>query len=96
MWAYMQGLSQECETDPVTESLDPKLSALIERGIADGTIDSTLPSAWTQNLLWALLYTAWEYIKQGTSKHDALDLTLQTLRKVIAPATSPGSSPSSR
>ena len=84
-WVYMDSMQQEsppsCDDDP----LDPGLTALIERGQRDGTIDAALPAAWIQQALWALLYSAWEYVRQGAPKHDALTLCLTTLRKVVTP-----------
>lgn len=89
MWMYLDSLNQEGQPDAITEHVDSDLTALVERGQAEGSIDSALPNAWIQNLLWSLLYTAWEYIKQGATKHEALDMTLRTLRKVIDPVPSP-------
>ncbi len=86
MWTYMEGLKDSCEPSEVEEDLDGELTIVIARGYDDGTIDRSLANAWIQSLLWALLYTAWEYIRQeGASKHDALDLTIRTLRKSITP-----------
>lgn len=83
-WSYIESTktgTESCDGEP----LGPGLSGLIERGQSEGTIDPSLPHAWIQQTLWALLYSAWEYIQQGTSKHDALTLCLTTLRKIISP-----------
>jgi AcrR family transcriptional regulator len=92
VWLYMQGGNHECEKeDGGAGQIDPGLTALIKRGQADGTIEHTFPAAWIQHLLWAVLYTAREYIKGGTAKQEALDLAVLTMRRVVAPArqTSP-------
>ena len=65
---------------------DRALLRLIERGHQQGTVDSSLPSVWVMNLLWSVLYTAWEQVREaGTPKHEALTLCLRTLAKAIAP-----------
>lgn len=85
MWSYMESLKGENHACEVQDALDPDVTTVIERGYADGTIDASLPNAWIQHTLWALLYSAWEYAKQGQSAHEALELTLRTLHKVVAP-----------
>lgn len=86
-WVYMESLKGgEGDCDPGS-GYDPDLSALIARGQADGTIDPALPVAWLNQLVWALLYTAWEYVRQGESKHQALELTLRSLHKVVTPGS---------
>ncbi|PNG17097.1 TetR/AcrR family transcriptional regulator [Streptomyces cahuitamycinicus] len=58
----------------------------VRRGHAEGSIDAELHEEWVRNLVWALLYTAWEHTRTtGTPKHAALTLCLHTLRKAIAP-----------
>ncbi|MFB4314801.1 TetR/AcrR family transcriptional regulator [Actinomadura sp. 21ATH] len=64
---------------------DRALAELIERGRAEGTIDPEMDAAWVQNVLWALLYVAWEQTREATPKHRALTLCLHTLRKAISP-----------
>jgi AcrR family transcriptional regulator len=67
-----------------TES-DRMLLRLIERGHQEGTIDPDLPAVWVQQLLWSVLYTAWEQTRDyKMPKHDALSLCLRTLAKAIA------------
>lgn len=61
------------------------MTSLIERGHADGTIDPEVPNAWLQQVIFALIYSGWEYIQQGVSKHEALTLTLNSLRRLTAP-----------
>jgi AcrR family transcriptional regulator len=85
MWVYMESLREECGVDTFNAAVDPTIGALIARGYEDGTIDPSLPNAWIQHLLWALLYSAWEYVQQGESKHDALALALNSLGKLIRP-----------
>jgi AcrR family transcriptional regulator len=65
---------------------DRMLLRLVERGHAEGTIDPGMPADWVQQLVWSLLYTAWEQTRDSTMpKHDALTLCLRTLAKAIAP-----------
>ncbi|MER5217834.1 TetR/AcrR family transcriptional regulator [Streptomyces sp. NPDC002838] len=64
---------------------DRALTHLIERGQAEGTIDAGMATDWIRNVLWSLLYSAWELARSsGTPKHTALTLCLRTLRKAIA------------
>jgi AcrR family transcriptional regulator len=58
----------------------------VRRGHAEGSIDPELDEEWVRNLVWALLYSAWEHTRTaGASKHSAMSLCLHTLRKAIAP-----------
>lgn len=58
----------------------------VRRGHAEGSIDPELDEEWIRNLVWALLYSAWEHKRTaGASKHTAMTLCLRTLRKAIAP-----------
>jgi AcrR family transcriptional regulator len=64
---------------------DRALVRVIERGHREGTIDRELPAEWVQQLLWSLLYTAWEQLRdRQMPKHEALTLCLRTLAKAIA------------
>ncbi len=89
-WLYLDSLKECGDASSFDDQLDPNVSRLIERGHLDGTIDRAVPNAWIQHLLWALLYTAWEYARLGSSKHEALTLMLDSLRRLIAPAGNPG------
>lgn len=92
-WRYLDTQRPEDERCGEEDDLSPSLSDLIERGYADGTIDPGLPNGWIQQMLWALLYTGWEYISNGgASRHETLDLTLSTLRRLVSPS---GRSPDS-
>lgn len=85
-WRYLDTQRPEDEQCGEEDDLTPSLSDLIERGYADGTIDPGLPNGWIQQMLWALLYTGWEYINNGgASRHETLDLTLSTLRRLVTP-----------
>jgi AcrR family transcriptional regulator len=65
---------------------DRALHRAIERGQAEGTLDAGADAEWIQNVMWALLYSAWHRTRStGTPKHTALTLCLHTLRKAIAP-----------
>lgn len=64
---------------------DRALLLLVERGHRDGTIDPELPAEWVQQLLWSVLYAAWELVRnEDMAKHRALSLCLRTLAKAIA------------
>ena len=79
--------TRDCDdTSAFDDQMDPSITALIERGHGEGTIDPTVPNAWIQQLLWALLYSAWEYIRQGGSRHEALTLALDSVRRLTTPA----------
>ncbi|CAL9305957.1 HTH-type transcriptional repressor LfrR [Streptomyces sp. enrichment culture] len=71
--------------DEETEA-DRRFLDTVRRGHAEGSIDRELDEEWVRNLVWALLYSAWEQARTtGTSKHSALALCLHTLRKALAP-----------
>lgn len=64
---------------------DRTLLSLVERGHREGTIDPAMSSEWVQQLVWSVLYSAWELVRGGSmAKHDALTLCLRTLTKAIA------------
>lgn len=84
-WAYMESLNERDENCSFDDQYDPHVTALIERGYREGSIDPSLPNAWLQQMLWALLYSAWEYIQQGASKHESLTLMIESLRRITAP-----------
>jgi len=80
----MPDLLSEAEWQEESDD-DRALLGLVERGQREGTIDPELPVGWVQQLVWSVLYTAWEHAKAGTtSKHEALTLCLRTMAKVIA------------
>lgn len=63
---------------------DREMVRLIERGQRDGEFDTELDADWVSQLLWAQLYTAWEYAKDtGRPKHDVLSLCLRSLMKSV-------------
>ncbi|WP_181776046.1 TetR/AcrR family transcriptional regulator [Amycolatopsis pittospori] len=63
---------------------DRAILRLIERGHTEGTIEPAMTKEWLLQLLWSLLYTAWEMARDKTPKHEALTLCLRSLEKVIA------------
>jgi AcrR family transcriptional regulator len=74
-----QEWSEESESDRA-------LLDLVRRGQDEGTIDPDLDAVWFRQVVWSMQYTAWEMTRShGTSKHDALDMCLRTLDKVIRP-----------
>ena len=65
---------------------DKALLRLIRRGQEEGTLDPEPDAYWIQNVLWGLLYTAWEQARDyETPRHTALTLCLHTLRKAVVP-----------
>lgn len=57
---------------------------LVERGHADGSLDPELDADWVAQLMWANMYTAWEYARSsGKSKHDVLTMCLRSLLKAV-------------
>ncbi|MDS2172380.1 helix-turn-helix domain-containing protein [Nesterenkonia sp. CL21] len=69
------------------EDMDAELLALVERGHADGTIDSTLSPEWIHILLWHLLDATWSMTAtRRATKHEALTLCLRTLDKLTTPS----------
>jgi AcrR family transcriptional regulator len=64
---------------------DRELSAAIERGQAEGTVDPELSAAWIQYTLWALLYSAWSMMReQSLPRHEAFELCRRSLAKLVA------------
>ncbi|MFD0969940.1 TetR/AcrR family transcriptional regulator [Plantactinospora endophytica] len=64
---------------------DRALIRLVERGHAEGTLDPALDPLWVQQVLWSVLYAAWQHTRENSvSKHRALDLCLRSVRKVVA------------
>ncbi|MGG5753616.1 TetR/AcrR family transcriptional regulator [Zafaria sp. Z1313] len=69
---------------------DAALRRLVERGHADGSIDSSLPSAWITSVVWSMLYGAWEFERSGAAtRHEVREFYIGTLTKVLAPAARP-------
>lgn len=64
---------------------DRQLAALIARGQAEGTIDGELTPGWLHSMLWALLYSAWALMREGTMpRHEVLDQCVRSLHKAVA------------
>lgn len=65
---------------------DRAVEQLIVRGQREGSIDPELDNAWVQQLVWSLLYSAWELVRtHDAAKHHALSQCLLTLSKALAP-----------
>ncbi|WP_405851725.1 TetR/AcrR family transcriptional regulator [Streptomyces sp. NBC_00090] len=65
---------------------DLAVLALVRRGQEEGSLDGTVDVSWLQEVMWAMLYTAWLQARdRGTPKHTSLSLCLHTLRKATAP-----------
>ncbi len=69
------------------EAADPErgLAAAVARGQAEGSVDPDLPAAWIENVVWALLYSAWNYGRETDAPRQAgIELCLRSARKAIA------------
>lgn len=62
---------------------DLALARLVDRGREEGTLDGRLDTDWIVQVLWSLLYVAWQRNRGGDTKHNALSLCLYTLRKSV-------------
>lgn len=82
MWDYMEAEAAGAHPD---DAEDVALTRLIDRGFADGTIDPSIPNGWIQHAMYAMLYSAWDYIRSGHSRHEAAKLCEASIRKLIAP-----------
>ncbi|HLU34592.1 MAG TPA: TetR/AcrR family transcriptional regulator [Thermomicrobiales bacterium] len=82
MWDYMEA---EAAGENPDESEDVAITQLIERGYKDGTIDPAIPNAWIQHTMYAMVYSAWDYIRAGHSRHEAAKLCEASIRKLITP-----------
>jgi hypothetical protein len=81
--AYMEEVAAESCIDEGDR--DYLVMATIERGQADGSIDPVQPAGWIISLLWAVLYSAWQYqVTEKTTRHETLELIVRSLRKVAA------------
>ncbi|GGV88199.1 TetR family transcriptional regulator [Streptomyces gelaticus] len=70
------------EPDPPTPH-DPVIE-LIRRGQAEGVFDDQLSAEWIQQVLWAVSYTAFEQVEQGTlAKFDLTATVTRTLERGI-------------
>lgn len=69
-----------CDTDA-----DRELAATVARGRREGSIAPDLTDGWIEQLVWALLYTAWNYGRANdVPRQEGLDLCLLSLRKTVA------------
>lgn len=83
MWDYMEA---EAAGNNPDDSTDETLTALIERGYADGSIDPAIPNAWIQHAMYAMVYSAWDYTRAGHPRHEAAMMCEASIRKIIAPS----------
>ena len=72
------------ESDPEVAAADARIlrtvDVLIERGKRDGTFRPEVPVAWIGDALEALLYAAWEGVRDGKiARRDAPGLVVSTL-----------------
>ncbi|MFJ3445762.1 hypothetical protein ACIPM2_31825 [Streptomyces sp. NPDC086081] len=62
-----------------------ELARLVDRGHAEGAFDTSIDQDWIIQVLWSLLYLAWQRTREGGAKNEALTLCLRTLRKAVSP-----------
>ncbi len=75
---------EEEQGDEPDSPADRVLRELLARGRAEGTLDARLGDAWIEQLLWAVLYTAWTHVRdRGAPKHEALTSCLLSLTKAV-------------
>ncbi|MBA9001698.1 TetR/AcrR family transcriptional regulator [Thermomonospora cellulosilytica] len=64
---------------------DRALLGLVERGHAEGSIDPAMDPHWVQQVMWSLLYAAWQHSRDDcVPRHAALAACLRTLKKALA------------
>lgn len=83
MWNYAEtwGTTEQPEDDDI----DVELSRLIAQGQKDGAIDTAIPGDWFQHAMYAVVYTAWEYERNGHPHAEAAMMVVSTMRKLLAP-----------
>lgn len=65
---------------------DANTLRLVERGQADGSIDSKLHPVWVEKALWGLLYASWITTVNGSvNRLDALNVLLESLDMLLTP-----------
>lgn len=74
----------QLEDDPELKAaegrIDAPIRALIERGKRDGTFRAEVPSAWILHAMGALLFAAWEGVRDGElAPRDTTRLVTETL-----------------
>ncbi|WP_161606022.1 TetR/AcrR family transcriptional regulator [Microlunatus speluncae] len=62
---------------------DQGLTAVIQRGRRDGTIDPELPADWIESVIWMLLFCAWQRSRDGGSRRETAALLSRSLSGAI-------------
>lgn len=84
MWGYSD-IWDSSEEQP-EDDIDIELSKLISQGQADGVIDASFPADWFQHLMYAIVYTAWEYERSGHPHAEAAMMVAVSMRKMLTPS----------
>lgn len=85
MLAYTEPNMMTAVEWEVESDADRVLTAVIERGLAEGAIDPRLSPEWVAQFMWSTLYCGWQHMREtGASKHDTLTLCLLSLHKSLA------------
>jgi AcrR family transcriptional regulator len=78
-------LEDDPELDRAEERISEPMRALIRRGKADGTFRPDVPDAWVMNAMGALLFAAWEGVRDGDlAPKDTAWLVTETLLSGLA------------
>lgn len=81
MWGYADAWDPSRQEDDI----DVELGKMITQGQKDGVIDATLPADWFQHAMYAIVYTAWEYERNGHAHAEAAMMVMVSMRKLLAP-----------
>lgn len=83
--AVMWGYSDAWESSSQEDDIDVELGKMIAQGQKDGVIDATIPGDWFQHAMYAVVYTAWEYERNGNAHAEAAMMVMVSMRKLLAP-----------
>lgn len=83
--AIMWGYSEAWESSEQEDDIDVELGKMIAQGQVDGVIDASMPSDWFQHAMYAIVYSAWEYERNGHAHAEAAMMVMVSMRKLLAP-----------
>lgn len=84
MWAY--GDTWESDNQQPEDDLSAELGAAIIQAQGRGEIDASLPADWIQHLMFAIVYTSWEYERTGHPHAEAAMMVMTAMRKLLSPS----------
>ena len=66
------------------EESDDPVTALVRRGLDDGTLDPAFDAEWIRSVFWAVVYTGWEAVDEGRApRPSAIAAVVRTLEKAL-------------